>query len=143
MLLRRWKWIVALAVIAALAAAAVSFIVLEPSYEATALVLITRPRYQLRFDPRLETLSDIETASKAYPSLAMSDDLLQQVLEILNPPLPEDEQTLQALRSKVDASAGAADFANGDALAGSNRVPGPSDEPIRSAGWPQHPSQCG
>jgi succinoglycan biosynthesis transport protein ExoP len=106
-LIRRWKWIVALAVIAALTAAVISFFVLQPTYEAGALVLITRPRYQLRFDPRLETLSDIETASKAYPSLAMSDDLLQKVLDNLNPPLPENERTLQSLKGKVNASTGA------------------------------------
>jgi uncharacterized protein involved in exopolysaccharide biosynthesis len=39
--------------------------------------------------------------------LATSDDLLRQVLDALNPSLTEDEQTLQALRSKVTASAGA------------------------------------
>lgn len=106
-LVRRWKWIVALALIAALTAAVISFFVLQPVYEAKALVLITSPRYQLRFDPRLETVSDIETASKAYPSLAMSDDLLQAVLDALNPPLPESEHKLQALRGRLNASAGA------------------------------------
>jgi uncharacterized protein involved in exopolysaccharide biosynthesis len=106
-LARRWKWIVALTVLAVVTAAVVSFLVLDPTYETAALVLITRPRYQLRFDPRVETLSDIETASKAYPRLAMSDDLLRQVLEVLDPPLPEDERTLQTLRGKVNASAGA------------------------------------
>jgi succinoglycan biosynthesis transport protein ExoP len=106
-LIRRWKWILALTVVAALTAAVVSVFVLEPTYDATALVLITRPRYQLQFDPRVETLSDIETASRAYPSLAMSDDLLRQLLEALDPPLPEGEQSLQALRGKVRANAGA------------------------------------
>ena len=106
-LIRRWPWIVALAVLAVLTAALISFFVLQPGYEASALVLITQPRYQLRFDPRLETLSDIETTSKAYPSLAMSDDLLQHVLDSLDPPLPEEQRTLQGLRSKVRASAGA------------------------------------
>jgi uncharacterized protein involved in exopolysaccharide biosynthesis len=106
-LLKRWKWIVALTLIAALTAAAISFFVLRPTYEASALVLITSPRYQLRFDPRLETVSDIETASKAYPSLAMSDDLLQKVLGVLNASLPENERTLQVLRGKVSAGAGA------------------------------------
>ena len=37
----------------------------------------------------------------------MSDDLLQQVLDSLDPPLPENDRTLQRLRSKVNASAGA------------------------------------
>lgn len=106
-LLKRWKWIVALTLIAALMAAVISFFVLQPTYEASALILITSPRYQLRFDPRLETVSDIETASKAYPSLAMSDDLLQKVLDELNPSLDESERKLQVLRGKVSASAGA------------------------------------
>jgi succinoglycan biosynthesis transport protein ExoP len=107
-LIRRWKWIVALTLIAALTAAAISFFVLEPVYEASALVLITSPRYQLRFDPRLETVSEIETASKAYPSLAVSDDLLNQVLEAMDAEdLPENERKLQVLRGKVGASAGA------------------------------------
>jgi len=106
-LIRRWKWIVALTLIAAITAAAISFFVLQPKYQATALVLVTNPRYQLKFDPRLETLSEIETASKAYPTLATSDDLLQYVLDALDPPLPEGEHNLQTLRGKVTASAGA------------------------------------
>ncbi len=106
-LIRRWKWIVALTLIAAITAAAISFFVLQPTYQATALVLVTNPRYQLKFDPRLETLSEIETASKAYPTLATSDDLLQYVLDALDPPLPEGEHDLQTLRGKVAASAGA------------------------------------
>jgi len=106
-LIRRWKWIVALTLVAALVAAAISFFVLEPVYEGTAMILITNPRYQLRFDPRLETLSDIETSSKAYPSLALSDDLLKHVLEVLDPPLPDHEGTLQRLRGRITASAGA------------------------------------
>jgi succinoglycan biosynthesis transport protein ExoP len=106
-LVQRWKWIVALTVIAALVAAAISFFVLQPTYEARALVLITGPRYQLRFDPRVETISDFAAAYKAYPSLATSDDLLKQVLNVLDPPLPENERTLQALKAKVGASTGA------------------------------------
>ena len=105
-LIRRWKWIVALTLIAALAAAAVSFLLLQPSYEARALVLIANPRYRLRFDPRLETLSEVETNSKAYPSLATNDDLLKQVLVALDPPLPEGEHTLRGLRGRLSASPG-------------------------------------
>jgi capsular polysaccharide biosynthesis protein/chaperonin cofactor prefoldin len=106
-LTKRWKWIVVLGVVAAVTAAIVSFFVLQPIYGATALVLITRPRYQLRFDPRLETLSDIETTPKAYPSLAKSDDLLLRVLNTIDPPLPENEQSLQKLRRNVNARTGA------------------------------------
>ena len=120
-LIKRWRWIVALTLIAAAAAAAISFLVLQPTYEASALVLITSPRYQLRFDPRLETVSDIETNSKAYPSLATSDDLLQRVIEALPASAPEDELVLQTLKGKSRASSGAdpslleLTVANGDA----------------------------
>lgn len=105
--IRRWKLIVGLSLIAAVTAAVISFFVLQPTYEATAMVLITEPRYQLRFDPRLETLSDIETNSKVYPSLALSDDLLRKVLEVLDPPLPKVQGTLSALRGRISARAGA------------------------------------
>ena len=104
-LIRRWRWIVGLALVAALAAAAVSFFVLSPTYEATALVLITNPRYQLNFDPRLETLSEIRTTSKVYPRLATSNDLLERVWAALDPPLEDVEHPLQALKEKFDASA--------------------------------------
>jgi uncharacterized protein involved in exopolysaccharide biosynthesis len=106
-LIRRWPWVIGLTVVSALTAGLISFFVLEPTYEATAMVLVTNPRYQLRFDPRLETLSEIETNSKVYPSLATSDDLLQQVLETLKPLLPENMHTLQALQGLINASAGA------------------------------------
>ena len=105
-LIRRWRWIVGLALVAALAAAAVSFFVLQPTYEATALVLITNPRYQLNFDPRLETLSEIRTTSKVYPQLAESNDLLERVWAALDPPLKDVKHPLQALKGKFSARAG-------------------------------------
>jgi succinoglycan biosynthesis transport protein ExoP len=106
-LIRRWHWIAGLTLVAVLAAGLVSFFVLEPYYKAEALVLITGPRYQLQFDPRVETVADVQQAYKAYPSLAMSDDLLRQVLEVINLPLPTEESTLGALKGKLKATAGA------------------------------------
>jgi polysaccharide biosynthesis transport protein len=106
-LFRRWHWIVGLTLVAVLAAALFSFLLLEPFYTATALVLITGPRYQLQFDPRVETIEEIDRAYEAYPRLALSDDLLNQVLEALDPPLPLGERSLRSLRGKLDANAGA------------------------------------
>ena len=48
-LIRRWKWIVVLVVIAVLAAALFSFFVLQPGYEASALVLITQSALPIAF----------------------------------------------------------------------------------------------
>jgi succinoglycan biosynthesis transport protein ExoP len=106
-LIRRWYWIAGLTLVAVLAAGLVSVFVLEPYYEAEALVLITGPRYQLQFDPRVETIADVQQAYQAYPGLARSDDLLRQVLEVMNPPLPTEESTLGALKGKLRATAGA------------------------------------
>ncbi|HEY75863.1 MAG TPA: hypothetical protein G4O00_06740 [Thermoflexia bacterium] len=104
-LIRRWKWIVGAALSAAVVALVVSFL-LPPTYEATALVAVTKPRYMMRFDPRFETLDDIQPAYKAYPELAASDELLQELLASLDP-LPEGVETLRDLRMKVEAKSGA------------------------------------
>ena len=46
-LLRHWKWIIALAVLAAIAAFVVNSL-LPFTYEADSVVIVTEPRYQLR-----------------------------------------------------------------------------------------------
>src|SRR3989304_3409039 len=79
-LVRRWKWVVAFAVIAAGAVLIVSSIV-PPTYQATALVIVTGPRYQLQFDPRIQNLTDLQQPYKAFPELALNDDLVRQVID--------------------------------------------------------------
>lgn len=104
-LLRHWKWIVGAPLVAAIAALVVSFL-LPPTYEATALVAVTRPRYVMQFDPRIETLNNIQPAYKAYPELAVSDEVLQELLAQLNP-LPEKIEAMEDLREMVKAKSGA------------------------------------
>src|SRR3972149_5275591 len=105
-LVRRWKWVVAFAVIAAGAVLIVSSIV-PPTYEATALVAVTRPRYQLQFDPRIETVPESQQPYRAFPELAVSDDLLLRVLDQVNGALKANERDLAVFREKVSARAGA------------------------------------
>lgn len=105
LLIRRWRWIVGLALAAAAMALVVSFL-LPPTYEATALVAVTEPRYMMRFDPRFETVNDVQLAYKAYPELATSDDLLEGLLTRLNP-LPQGIETAQDLEDIADAEPGA------------------------------------
>lgn len=102
-LIRHWKWIAALAVVAAVVALVVSFL-LPPTYEATALVVITKARYVMRFDPRFETVNNIQQPYKAYPALATGDDLLLETMSAVNPPLPEEEQDLTRFRAKLEAA---------------------------------------
>jgi succinoglycan biosynthesis transport protein ExoP len=104
-LIRSWKWIAGLAVVAAVVAFAVSSFQ-APTYQASAVVIITQPRYQMRFDPRFETVDQWSPAYKAFPTLATSDDVLRRVLDAYTPS-PEagiEEWTLPALEGMVEAS---------------------------------------
>jgi polysaccharide biosynthesis transport protein len=104
-LVRYWKWIVGAAVVAAVAALASSFL-MAPTYEATALVVVTRPRYVMQFDPRFRTLDNIQAAYRAYPELAASDDTLQSLLEQA-PAAAGSRQSINDLRQIVKAELGA------------------------------------
>ena len=84
-LIRYWKWIAGLALVAAVAAFVVSLL-LPSSYEASAVVIITEPRYQMQFDPRFATVDQWTPAYKAFPTLATSDEVLQRVLASYTPP---------------------------------------------------------
>jgi polysaccharide biosynthesis transport protein len=103
-LVRYWKWIVGGAVLAAVAAFVVSSL-LAPTYEATALVAISRPRYQLQFDARFQNVANVQPVYRAYPELAQSDAVLLALLEQHgNPSL--SQQTLGELKQMVTASSG-------------------------------------
>ncbi|HLF27058.1 MAG TPA: Wzz/FepE/Etk N-terminal domain-containing protein [Anaerolineae bacterium] len=105
-LTRQWRWVIGLAIVAAVAAFGVSFLV-PPAYEAAALLVVTRPRYQLQFDPRIQTVQQPQQAYRAYPELALSDDLLLKVIDAVNGSLPAEERDLLGFRGKLAAEAGA------------------------------------
>ena len=101
-LIRHWKWIAALAVLAALVALVISSL-LPATYEARAMVVITKPRYVMRFDPKFETVNDIQQPYKAYPALALSDDLLLETMTSID---FKEEQALASFRNKLKAVSG-------------------------------------
>ncbi|MEJ2207685.1 MAG: Wzz/FepE/Etk N-terminal domain-containing protein [Anaerolineae bacterium] len=104
-LLRRWYWIVGLALVAAVAGLLIS-LALPATYKASAVVLVTEPRYQMQFDPRFGT-EQIQPAYKAFPTLATSDSILQAVIEAVPPSSSasgEQEWSLKALRGMVEAT---------------------------------------
>jgi uncharacterized protein involved in exopolysaccharide biosynthesis len=102
-LLKNWYWIVGSGIVAGLAALIVSLL-LPPTYEATALVAITRPRYVLQFDPRFQNVTNIQPVYRAYPELATSDAVLQELRESRF--VAADEQSLGDLRQMASAAAG-------------------------------------
>ena len=105
-LIRQWKWVIGLAVVSGLAAFILSSLI-APTYEATALVVVARSLYQLQFDPRIETVTQPQPAYRAYPELALSDDLVLQVMERLGGELDADERDLASFRERLSARAGA------------------------------------
>lgn len=104
-LLKYWKWILGVTLGSAIVALVVSFL-LPPTYKATALVAIKVPKYVMQFDPRFEVPSQFpQPAYRAYPDLALGDEVLETLFARLNP-RPEKVETLQDLRQMVDAKAG-------------------------------------
>ena len=100
-LLRRWYWIVGLALVAAVAVLIVSF-QLPATYQATAVVLVTEPRYQMEFDPRFGS-EQVQPAYKAFPTLATSDSILESVIDAVPAPTA-GEWSLPVLRRMVEAT---------------------------------------
>lgn len=107
-LLKYWWIVIGLPVIAIALAAVLGFVIMEPSYEATALVAITRPRYVVQFTTQFETvpLDQRQVPLKAYPSLATSDDLLTTLLPEVADQLPEGARDIRQLRGMVSARSG-------------------------------------
>lgn len=102
-LIRYWYWIAGLGLVAAVVAFVLSSF-LPPTYEATALVAVTRPRYLFQFDPRMQNVPfDPNQLSRGYPTIATSDELLLTVASSADPPLPPERQGLEGLRKTFEA----------------------------------------
>ena len=104
-IIRRWWWIVGCAVVAAVAAFGVTSI-MPPTYEASSVVIVTEPRYQMEFDPRFQTSEGWQPAYKVFPELATSDGVLKQVVEGYQPSQGVEigAWKLGTLRSMVEAT---------------------------------------
>ncbi len=83
----RWPWIILTTLAAGLVAAGYSFLVVSPTYEATALVAITPPKYVMQLSPGFEAVAEERIQTEiygTYPELAESDELLQEVVAAVN-----------------------------------------------------------
>lgn len=111
-LARRWRLIVTLAVLAAIAAGAFA-LTSKPSYRATAGVVIVKTKTDLEFDSRFKTLSDATTISTAAAQaearrnallgLVQNGAIASQVIAELDTQLKEDERNPAVLLNRVDA----------------------------------------
>lgn len=103
-LFSHWVWIVGLAVVAAIAGYVFSSLQ-PPIYQASSIVMVTEPRFQLQFDTRFRT-DEGSPAYQAFPILAVSDDVLQGVLDVYQATALGQAHplTLAQLRSLTGAS---------------------------------------
>lgn len=100
-LIQRW-WIIAVCALLAAAAAFIYLNVKEPQYRAMALVAVLGPSQRVQFDPRFEDVISQDTLIRAYPDLARSDELLQNVLGMLQ---TESIPDLPSLRKLLNVEA--------------------------------------
>jgi uncharacterized protein involved in exopolysaccharide biosynthesis len=111
-LVRNWKWIAGVTLLAAAAAFAVTLVV-EPIYESEAVVAIIRSRTDIAFDPRMATLSEVELGNRmldvgarreALVALASSGDVAAQVLDEIGAQLGPGEHSVRGLLKTVEAA---------------------------------------
>lgn len=100
-LLKYKYWIGGLAIMAAVLAFIVTSLI-PPKYQATTLIIASKPRYELEFDTRsqnnLNTAIEIlvQTQYRTYPVLATSGQLLQQLADEVDQPVAELQKNLVA-----------------------------------------------
>lgn len=104
-LVRNWYWIVGAALVSGILVYLVISI-FPPTYEASALVAVTEPRFNIQFDPRLEATESGQLNAQAYPDLAMSDVVLEELYASLSI-WPEQIESAERLRTNLIAEADA------------------------------------
>jgi uncharacterized protein involved in exopolysaccharide biosynthesis len=104
-LLRR-KWIIILVFFVTTISAGVGALYLvKPVYQATALLMISKPRYQVELEPKIKTPIPLEISLETYKNLIKSADLEGKVIKKLGLDQPPDELTIEALDKMVSVEA--------------------------------------
>ena len=104
-LLRR-KWIIILVFfVTAISAGVGALYLVKPVYQATALLMISKPRYQVELEPKIKTPIPLEISLETYKNLIKSADLEQKVIKKLGLDQPPDELTIEALDKMVSVEA--------------------------------------
>ncbi|MBM4465159.1 MAG: hypothetical protein FJ014_06360 [Chloroflexi bacterium] len=111
-IVRRWKWIAGITLVAVITAAIVSFLVLPPVYQAKAGVVIVKSRSEIAFEPKYRTLTEEDIASrrKALEALVRSSSVAAEVIDKLGSTLQPEEREVEALLDIVETTS------NGDLI---------------------------
>ncbi|WP_420645349.1 GumC family protein [Candidatus Leptofilum sp.] len=98
-----WKWFLRSVLFTVSVILLIDFLI-PPIYQATALIFVTEPREVIQFDPRIQSAEENQHA-RAYPELATSDQILEELLVQAGPMLSEIA-TVTQLRNIIRAESG-------------------------------------
>ena len=110
-IVRRWRWIAGITLVAVITAAIVSFFLMAPIYEAKAGVVIVKSKSEITFEPKYRTLSeedlaraglDIKARRQALEALVKSSSVAAEVIAKLGPMLEPEERDASALLGMVE-----------------------------------------
>jgi succinoglycan biosynthesis transport protein ExoP len=103
-IVKHWKWIAGITLVAVVTAAIVSFFLLAPDYEAKAGVVIVKSRSEIAFEPKYRTLTEEDIASrrKALEALVKSSAVAAEVVAKLGSILEPEKQDATALLRMVE-----------------------------------------
>ena len=100
-LLRKIGWIIAFTLGFALLGLVVALL-LPDTYSATAIAAITQTRNELRFDPRIQTVTDTDLNYQSFATLATSDSIIEELYTTLELDAQEFPSP-QSLRGSLEA----------------------------------------
>ena len=100
-LLKRKGVIILIFLIAVITAALVSFFYLKPVYEASTILMISKPKYQVELEPKIQTQFTPEVSLATYESLIKDREVEEEVIKKLNLDQPPYELTPNSLQGMI------------------------------------------
>ena len=100
-LLKRKGVIILIFLIAVITAALVSYFYLKPVYEASTILMISKPKYQVELEPKIQTQFIPEVSLATYESLIKDREIEKEVIKKLNLDQPPYEFTPDSLQGMI------------------------------------------
>ncbi|HDK25552.1 MAG TPA: hypothetical protein ENG48_00505 [Candidatus Atribacteria bacterium] len=100
-LLKRKGVVILIFLIAVIAAALVSYFYLKPVYEANTILMISKPKYQVELEPKIQTQFTPEVSLATYESLIKDREIEEEVIKKLNLDQPPYEFTPDSLQGMI------------------------------------------
>ncbi|MBU2563193.1 MAG: hypothetical protein KJ568_01945 [Actinobacteria bacterium] len=104
-LLKRKGIIILIFLIAVITAALVSYFYLKPVYEASAILMISKPKYQVELEPKIQTQFTPEISLATYENLIKDREIEEEVIKKLNLGQPPYELSSDSLHGMITIEA--------------------------------------